>query len=207
MVYADLTPPIGSATPNCSNDQLTHRYYQQDADLRLETYCGEELTFARNIRGTTVESRATQGQFTVNEDGFAVLEDSSQGCLSRIDVSLAYYDESIESPMKYVVSQSSRFLLESEQGEGRVVFDLVGDAMVSSYKSFGLHEFFNKENTNSATIIAPDHPALDNLEASSGSFSAENMEGSLHQIELDLDFESEDGSMTTVSVDSELHLP
>lgn len=109
--------------------------------------------------------------------------------------------------MKHVLVESSQYLLESEQGDGRVVFDLTGDAIVSSFESFHLDDLFNEEGARSATLIAPDHPTLDNLEASSGSFFVQNIEESLHRIELDLDFESEDGFLTTISAEAELRLP
>ncbi len=191
----------------CESATGSRKYYQSGAELRSEFYCGDEIIYAFNIRGTDVDSRARQGQMIFNVDESESLQDSMNACLERVDVLISRYDEMRESPMKYVSLEGTRYRLEVPQPAGPVVFEIVGDKIVSSFATFDLNEPFNESGAISATIFAPNFPGLDGLEATDGSVGIFNLDEDEYEVEFDLYFDTENDPRMEIRGESILYLP
>lgn len=199
----DMTDP----DLECESATGSRKYYQSGAELRSEFYCGDDIIYAFNIRGTDVDPRARQGQVTFNVDDSESLQDSMSACLERVDVLISRYDEMLESPMKYVSIEGTRYRLEVPQPAGPVVFEIVGDKMVSSFATFDLNELFNADGAISATIFAPNFPGLDGIEATDGSVGIFNLDEDEYEVEFGLYFDTESDPRMEIRGESILYLP
>lgn len=199
----DLTDP----SLGCGSGTGSRKYYQSGAELRSEFYCGDEIIYAVNIRGTDVDPRARQGQVIFNTDESESLQDSMSACLERVDVLISRYEETLESPMKYILLEGTRYRLEVPQPAGPVVLEIVGDKMVSSFATFDLNGFFNEDGAISATIFASNHQELDGLEANDGSVSIFNLDEDEYEVEFDLYFDTENDPRMEIRGESILYLP
>lgn len=204
-----LSPLRDLTDPNLECDSVTgsRKYYQSGAELRSEFYCGDEIIYAFNIRGVNVDPRSRQGQVIFNVEDSESLQDSMSACLERVDVLISRYDETRDSPMKYVSVEGSRYRIEVPQPAGPVVLEIVGDKIISSFATFDLSELFNESGAISATMFAPNHSELDGLEASDGSVKIFNLDEDEYEVEFDLYFDTENDSRMQIRGESILYLP
>lgn len=191
----------------CDGAGITREYYQSGAELRSETYCGNEIIYAANIRGINVDPQARKGQVLFSVDDTERLQDSVDACFERVDVLLSLYDETLSSPMKYISEEASRYRIEVPQADGPVIFDVSGGEIVSTYASFSLDHFFNEGGRNAVVIIAPNDPVLDGLKADDGSVDIVNLDENEYEIKMRLYFEDDNGVRKWIQSDSMLYLP
>lgn len=151
--------------------------------------------------------RAVQGLVTFSEDDFETLTDSSQACMTKTNFLASQYNEAIAGPMKYEVAESTRFTIELDQPEGPVVLNLIAGKRVGSFGLITLSDFFEQDQNNSATLIAPSHPQLDGLDANRGSYTVRSLKEGEYKIDFDLTFQTETVPRARIKGDSLLHLP
>jgi len=202
-------PMDGLINPNldCGPEASAFKYFQSGAQLRSEVYCGEEIVYAINIRGTDIDPRARQGQVLFDVDDSETLQDSMNACVERVDVLLTRNGENPTSPANYVSEAASRYRVEVPQPSGPFVFEIIGDKIISSFATFKMNEIFNPNGAISATIIAPNNTDLDGLKANDGSVTIYNLDAEEYEVDLDLYFETESDPRMQIRAESMLYLP
>ncbi len=178
-----------------------------DATNWQEKYCENKIVYARNFVKTSEAHSPSSGTISFSKEEFGALQDSNDVCMAIIEASVASLDESITSPMKYVVAGSSRLIMEVTQPLGLVIFDFVGDDRIGSFGSFSLDTLINPINSNSFKIFAPNYPTIHNLSTNKGSIFVKHLTGKEYEIELNVGFETEDDPSVSIEADLNITMP
>lgn len=206
LPLSQLTTPLVSDFNECASD-LSFKYYQLGANLRVEGYCADTIAYAHNLTEVSPDMRAVQGLVTFSVDDFETLMESMQACMTKTASVASQYNDALAGPMKYEVAEATRFAIEVDQPAGPVVFNIVAGERIDRFGYISLGDFFEQDQHNSATLVAPAHPQLDGLEASGGSVDVRNLEEGEYEIDFDLTFETAEMPSAQIEGAAALYLP